>query len=324
MSAPITAPEPAPRTGHVSARYPRTVLGTCCLPWREDGRLDEPLFRRSIRDLIAAGLPDLYVFGTAGEGHSVTEADFRRVVDIFVEEMAAGGAPPMVGVINLSLPTVLERIAYGAGRGVRTFQFCLPSWGTMTEREVRRVFAEVCGSFPDRNFLHYNLMRTGRIIRGPEYAELAEAHPNLVATKYGLGDPETVAGLLRHAPQLRHFLTELGFYLGAPLGECGLLASVASSNPASARAYLRAAEEGDQQRLAELYRDLAGMMGAIRRAAGGMGLTDGAYDKIIAKVAQPDFPLRLLPPYESGSEEGYRFYRDELAARFPRWLPARA
>ena len=64
----------------MSARYPRTVLATCCLPWREDGKLDEPLFRRTVRKLVAAGLIDLYVFGTAGEGHAVGEADFRRVV----------------------------------------------------------------------------------------------------------------------------------------------------------------------------------------------------------------------------------------------------
>jgi len=62
-------------------------------------------------------------------------------------------------------------------------------------------------------------------------------------------------------------------------------------------------------------------MDAICRAAGGIGLTDGAYDKIIAKVSEPEFPLRLLSPYQGGTEEGYRSYVAELAERFPRWLP---
>lgn len=306
----------------MSGRYPRTVLGTCCLPWR-DGVLDAALFTKSIRSLIAAGLPDLYIFGTAGEGHTVTEAQFREVTRLFVETMTdAGGAPPMVGVINLSLPTVLGRIAFGVGLGVKTFQFCLPAWGAINDREVRRVFAEVCGSFPDRQFLHYNLGRTGRLVRPEEYAELASLHPNLVATKYGLGDPEMIAGLMRHAPQLRHFFTEGGYYLGAPLGECGLLASVASSNPKRAWEYFRAGADGNFQRLAELYRELAGVMAAVRKAAGGMGLNDGAYDKLIAKLAEPDFPLDLLPPYQSSTDDGYRQYRAELAEKFPAWLPA--
>ncbi len=63
------------------------------------------------------------------------------------------------------------------------------------------------------------------------------------------------------------------------------------------------------------------MMGAIRRAAGGIGLTDGAYDKIISKVADPDFPLRLLPPYQGAADAGYRGYVAELARDFPKWLP---
>jgi dihydrodipicolinate synthase/N-acetylneuraminate lyase len=305
----------------MTARYKRTVLATCCLPWREDGRLDEPIFRRSVRNLVTAGLPDLYVFGTAGEGHSVSESDFRRVVETFIEEMLAVGGTPMVGVINLALPTVMERIAFAAGLGIRIFQFSLPSWGPLSDDEMRRFFAEVCDGFPDLKFLHYNLGRTGRLVRPQEYAALAAAHPNLVASKYGAGDPETVAGFLHHAPEIRHFFTELGFYLGAPLGECGLLASIAASNPARAWDYFRAGVDGDQPRLAALYRELAGMMGAIRRAAGGMGLTDGAYDKIIAKVADPAFPLRLLPPYKSSSDDGYRAYLAELTTHFPNWLP---
>lgn len=305
----------------MSARYPRTVMGTCCLPWR-DGRLDVPLFQRSIRNLVGAGLRDLYVFGTAGEGHTVTESQFREVTQIFVQTMEeAGAAPPMVGVINLSLPTVLERIEFASGLGVKAFQFCLPAWGTINDREVRRVFAEVCDGFPDRKFMHYNLGRTGRLVRPEEYAELAERHPNLVAVKYGLGDPETIAGFMRMAPQLRFFFTEPGYYLGAPLGECGLLASIAAGNPARAWEYFNAGATGDYVRFAELYRELAGVMSAIRRAAGSMGLNDGAYDKLISKLADPDFPLALLPPYQSSSDDGYRQYVAELAANYPGWLP---
>lgn len=308
----------------MTARYPHTVMGTCCLPWRE-GRLDVPLFERSIRHLVAAGLRDLYIFGTAGEGHSVTEAQFREATRIFVRTMReAGAAPPMVGVISLSLSTVLERIAFAASLGVEAFQFCLPAWGAIDDREVRRVFGAVCDGFPDRSFMHYNLGRTGRLVRPEEYAELAARHPNLVAVKYGLGDPETIAGFLRMAPELRFFFTEPGYYLGAPLGACGLLASIAASNPARARDYFDAGATGDYHRFAALYRELAGVMGAVRRAAGGMGLNDGAYDKLVAKLAEPDFPLALLPPYQSSSEDGYRRYVAELAERYPGWLPANA
>src|SRR5262249_48656137 len=132
-----------------------------------------------------------------------------------------------------------------------------------------------------------------------------------------------VAGLLRHAPQLRHFFTEPGFYLGAPLGECGLLASISASNPPRALAYFPAGPAGAFITLTMLYRGLAGTLGAVPRAPAGMGLNDGAYDKLVAKVAEPDFPLDLLPPYQSSSDDGYRAYLRDLSEHYPGWLPTR-
>jgi dihydrodipicolinate synthase/N-acetylneuraminate lyase len=304
------------------SRYPRTVLGTVCLPWTENGSLDERLFRRVIGNLVRAGMPNLYIFGTAGEGYAVTDAMFRRVAAIFAESMQdAGGSAPMVGLVSMSLATMVERLEFCLGLGITTFQFALPNWAATSDKEMRQVFAALCGRYPEARFLHYNLMRSGRLVHPKDYAELADRHPNLVATKYGGGDPFMISGLMRHAPQLRHFLTEQGYYIGAPLGDCGLLASVSSSNPKRARDYLEAGAAGDGARLAQLYRELCGVLHALLDATG-TALIDGAYDKAILKLAEPDFPLRLLPPYETATEEMFVKYRDTLAADFPEWLPA--
>jgi hypothetical protein len=205
------------------------MLGTCCLPWDEDGAFLENVFRAGVRTLVRGGLRDLYVFGTAGEGYAVTDALFDRVVRVFVEEATDLGVPPMVGVISLSLPTVVERIERAANLGVRRFQLSLSSWGTLTDGEVAVFFRETCGRFPELRFLHYNLPRAGRLLSGRQYAELAAAHPNLVATKYGGADLRLIADLLSEAPRLRHFFTELGYAAGCALGEPGLLVSFASS-----------------------------------------------------------------------------------------------
>jgi dihydrodipicolinate synthase/N-acetylneuraminate lyase len=305
------------------SRFPRTVLGTVCLPWAEDGTLDEALFRRTITNLVRSGLPDLYVFGTAGEGYAVTDSAFRRVALIFAETMRdTGGSAPMVGLVSMSLATMIERAEFCLANGISTFQLSLPNWAATSDAEMQRVFAELCGRFPEAKFVHYNLMRSGRLVRPREYAELAARHPNLVGTKYGGGDPFMISGLMRHAPMLRHFLTEQGYYLGAPLGECALLASISSSNPQRAHEYFAAGASGDAVRFATLYRELCGVLHALLDAAG-TGLIDGAYDKAIHRLSEPDFPLRLLPPYETTSEATFERYRDVLAAEFPQWLPAK-
>jgi dihydrodipicolinate synthase/N-acetylneuraminate lyase len=295
------------------------MLGTCCLPWDEDGAFLENVFRAGVRTLVRGGLRDLYVFGTAGEGYAVTDALFDRVVRVFVEEATDLGVPPMVGVISLSLPTVVERIERAANLGVRRFQLSLSSWGTLTDGEVAVFFRETCGRFPELRFLHYNLPRAGRLLSGRQYAELAAAHPNLVATKYGGADLRLIADLLSEAPRLRHFFTELGYAAGCALGAPGLLVSFASSGLHRARAFFDAGVQRDLPALAALQRELLEVRAALAAAVGPGPHMDGAFDKLISRLQVPDFPLRLLPPYAGAGEAAFATARRWRRASPPGW-----
>ena len=310
--------------GDAPARYPRVTLGTVCVPWNEDGSFAEPLFRQSVRALVRGGLRDLYLFGTAGEGYAVTDALFRRITGAFVEETAALDVPPMVGVISLSLQTVIERIELAAGLGVRRFQVSLPSWGTLTDAEVRVFFRETCGRFPGLQFLHYNLPRTGRLLSARDYVALAGEHPNLVATKYGGPDLRLISSLLGEAPMLRHFFTELGYAAGSAIGEPGFLVSFASSSLRGALAYFRAGVARDLAALNATALELSGVHRALVEAVGPGPHMDGAFDKLFSRLHVPEFPLRLLPPYLGASEEAFHTYRAVLRSRYPQWIESPA
>ena len=303
------------------ARYKQTILGTCCVPWNEDGTLAESIFRESIRDLIAGGTPDLYIFGTAGEGYAVTESQFDRITAIFAEEMKAGGAEPMVGALSLSLPTILERIERAGKIGVRQFQISLPSWGALSDKELEVFFQEVCGRFPEFQFLHYNLPRTKRIVMPMEYAALAARHPNLVATKCAVGEASMIAGLLQNAGELRHFFTETNFAVGSLLGECGFLVSIASSSPRRALEYFQAGAARDIDKLNTLRLELAGMHAEMVKAVGPTAYIDGAYDKLFSRIRVKNFPLRLLPPYQYVSDAAFEQFVAAVRAKYPAWLP---
>ncbi|MBI5876097.1 MAG: dihydrodipicolinate synthase family protein [Chloroflexi bacterium] len=301
------------------APYKRTILGTCCVPWNADGSLAEETFRASIHDQITRGIPDQYIFGTAGEGYAVTEAQFDTITRIFAEEMRAGGSEPMVGVISLSLRTIIERIERANALGVRQFQISLPSWGALNEREMLTFFKETCGRFPDSQFLHYNLPRTKRLVMPEEYARLVRLHPNLVAIKYGGADLTVISGILRLAPELRLFLGDGSYPLGCMLGEPGLLVSIATSNPPLARHYFELGVAGDMPKLMAMRQELMGMLDELYGAMG-TSLIDGAYDKVFSKIRLSQFPLRLLPPYEHASEEQFAKYCAALRARYRAWI----
>lgn len=302
-------------------RYRPCILATCCVPWDAEFGFAEDIFRRSVRHLIAQGIRDLYIFGTAGEGYAVNDAQFGEITRVFLEETSGDGVQSMVGIISISLPTVIGRIERARAMGALRFQLSLPSWGALNDAEVDTFFRETCGRFPDCGFLHYNLMRTGRILTGTEYGRLAGRHPNLVATKNSTADETRLRSLLQDAPQLQHFITEAGFARAAMMGECGFLISIASTNFALGQRYFRAGRERDQATLDAMARELAAMIADLKAAVGDSAHMDSAFDKMFCRVHNPAFPLRLLPPYESVSEDRFARYVEQMRRNHPRWLP---
>lgn len=302
-------------------RYRRCILGTCCVPWDERFEFMEALFRDQVRHLIAHGIRDLYIFGTAGEGYAVTESQFDQITRAFLAEMGADGVQGMVGVISPSLPTVIERIERARAMGARRFQISLPGWGALSDGEMAVFFAETCGRFPDCEFLHYNLLRAQRLITPAEYGRLAERHPNLVATKSSSADMQRLRGLLTDAPQLQHFITEMGFAYASLIGECGLLISIASTRLASGRAYYEAGRDRNVPVLMEMQQELIRLSEDLKRLVGATAHMDGAYDKCFCRIHDPRFPLRLLPPYACVSDEIFEGFRGLLHERYRRWAP---
>lgn len=302
-------------------RYRCGILATCCVPWNADFTFAEEVFRRQVRHLIAHGVRDLYIFGTAGEGYAVTDRQFDEITRVFLDETHDEGVQTMVGVISLSLATVIERIERARAMGARRFQLSLPSWGGLRDSELDVFFRETCGRFPDCAFLHYNLMRAQRLITPSEYGRLAERHPNLVATKNSTTDAERLRGLLTEAPQLQHFITETGFAEAAMMGQCGLLISVANTNLALARAYFEAGRRRDGTALAETGREAREIIAELLKLAGPEVHMDGAFDKLFCRVNDPQFPLRLLPPYASVGDDTFEQFRKLLFTAHPRWAP---
>lgn len=305
----------------MAVRYPRCIMASCVVPWNDKYEFMEDLFRHETRTLLKEGTQHLYIFGTAGEGYAVTNRQFREIAKVFAEEMRQAGAEPMVGAISLSLGTIIERIEMARELGVRRFQISLPGWGALTESEMFQFFRETCGRFVDCQFLHYNLLRTKRLVTAAEYASLAEEHPNLVATKNSTDSMERIHGLLTQAPQLRHFLTETGFIYGSLLGECGLLISLASTNWKAGKAFFEAGGRRDSETLVACQRELEAILHMLLKEAGPGEHIDGTYDKMLWRLHDRRFPLRLLPPYYGADEAGFTRFEAALREKLPRWSP---
>ena len=299
-------------------RFSAGIMSTCCIPWDANGRFAEGIFRRNVQHALH-GTKLLYVFGTAGEGYAVTDRQFDEIVTAFAGEMLRGKAEPMVGVIDLSLGTIIERIQRARDLGVRQFQISLPSWAALSELELFSFFKHVCGGFPDCRFMHYNLPRTKRMVTGKEYGRLAAEHQNLVATK-NCGDSQShLRSLIVDAPELQHFLSEAGYVYGSLFGECGILASFIMNWP-KLRALYEAGQRRDVATMVAIQREVDIVLQTLFEAIPDNRI-DGSYDKLFEKMYEPDMPLRLQPPYIGSSDEEYHNFVRLLKQRLPDWVP---
>lgn len=287
------------------------MLSTALLPWKKDGGLDDTLFRRTVRHQVHELTPHVYVFGTAGEGHSVSDSQFQGITSSFVDEMAAISGIPMVGIISVSLQTVVDRIAWTRDLGVKQVQISFPAWSRLNDEEVDRFFEQTCGRFPDVEFLHYNLARAGRVLTGSDYARVAARHRNLVAAKMGGSDLAALTEAAEAAPMLRFFFTEFAYTALRDRTDCGLLCALGACAPGLARRLFAADSAAQRTALEPVFRALHA---AAKDALGGRAHIDGAYDKMYLKLHLPAFPLHLQPPYSYPDDTAFRQFQERCHA----------
>ena len=152
-------------------------------------------------------------------------------------------------------------------------------------------------------------MRTKRLLTSVEYRRLAAAHPNLIAVKNSTTDPAVIADLMTMTPRLRFYITEFGYAIARKTHDVGLLISLATINAERAKRFVAGT---DAQRAADLE-ELKGVIAGLK-AAGDKFHIDGAYDKMLYRMTDPTFPLRLLPPYTSASEADFEVFRAAVPA----------
>ena len=301
-------------------RYPRTIMATACAAWDKNLKFDEISFRKQVSLLTGAGIKSIYLFGTAGEGYAVNRGQYQEIVTVFLDQMKdVPGAMPMVGVISLSMSEVIERIELGLKLGARDFQISFPSWGAVTVDEGIGFLREVCGRFPQAHFMHYNNGPRSRTkLRFADYKRICEEIPNIVAVKNPASDIPELHELYSEELPLEIFVLELGYGYASMFADCSILISMLNLDLNHAWGYFNAGKNRDYAEIMRYHNEFM----IIRKelfANIPPGMMDGAYDKSFVKSHIPEFPLRLLPPYNSPADSQYEAFISAVRAKLPRW-----
>jgi len=303
----------------MSKRYQQAILVSCELPWDDRGELLEEVFRKEIRATLNH-FNNLYIFGTAGEGYAVVNSQFKEIVGIFREETNKDDVHPMVGVIGMSTPQIVERVGIAYDIGFRAFQIALPPWERLNDVEYMTYFMDVCSSFPNAKFIHYNLPRAKRVLLGPEYQRLEEAVPNLAGTKNTQSDIRDIVSIATHTSEMQHFWGEFGFPHGCLYDECSILSSYGTLFPTKTKEFFHYGVTGQIEKLFRMQVEYIEVRDAFFRTVEGYDRIDGAFDKMIVRASGVDMPLRLLSPYQYFDGEIFEACLASVKERFPKWL----
>jgi dihydrodipicolinate synthase/N-acetylneuraminate lyase len=186
---------------------------------------------------------------------------------------------------------------------------------------MMRFFVDVCARFPDSRFLHYNLMRTKRLLTPDDYRRVVDAVPNLAATKNTGANHDTTMRLVRDVPELQHFLGEAMFPFGCLHGECSLLSSFGPMIPRPTHRFHDLCEAGRVEEAFRMQKEYLAMVGEILAPMLRHPRIDGAYDKMLVRLGGLEsMPLRMLSPYDGLDEDVYRECRALLLGKYPDWV----
>ena len=296
-------------TQQVETRYPQCNLSDCLLPWTQNFDLDVPAYVAHIQAVLDGGYKHLYLAGTAGEGYALSEKRFEQAVEIFADKTVKPDIDPQVGIISTSMEHMMDRMAFCYEKGIRMFQITLPCWGALDDAELLLFFKTVCGNFSDCRFLHYNNIRCKRRLKGSDYRRIADEVPNLVASKTSSSDYSVTSEVIRNAPDLQHFFLENAWPYACLYGEASLLCSYDLIFPDLTRKFFDAGRQGSVKEAFAIQERLMAVEEGLF-ASVTSDYIDGAWDKTFAWLKYPDFPMRLLPPYEGLTANEAKSARD--------------
>lgn len=286
-------------------------------PWQSDGLVDSGVVRELVQRYAAAGLHGAYTTGTDGEVHVMEIEDLLQLAPAFADAAADAGLPVQIGCGWSHTNGVIERARIARDNGVSIIQITLPSWIPLNDDETVRFYGAIGDALPELLLIHYNIMRSGRMMNGRDFQRAHTVAPNLAGSKHTGGNISLLSEIVDATPYMAHFMVDADIVTGALFGSPGYYSFIANVSPSFALAMMAACDRGDWSVAAahakycqRFFRRWLPLCSDINSSA--------ALGKIATAAGVfPDMPLFIKEPYTSGTERHVRELRDLIRREFP-------
>jgi dihydrodipicolinate synthase/N-acetylneuraminate lyase len=298
------------------------VWGTLLLPVEARGDIGWDRLAHQLDVLLASGVDGVYAHGTAGEFHTLDEAEFDRVNALLAGRCEAAGLPYQIGASHPAAPVMLGRIRRAATLGPGAIQVILPDWVPLNDDEVVRFLAGAAETAGDVPLVLYNPPHAKTRVPPSLLERVAEEVPRLVGVKMAGGDDAWYAAMARAVPRLSVFVPGHLLASGLARGAHGSYSNVAAMSPRGAVAWYRlmaadpAAGADVERRIGEFFaRHVAPLQAR--------GLSNPALDKFLATVGDwAEVGVTLRWPASSAPVEAVEPARADAHRLLPELFPA--
>jgi 4-hydroxy-tetrahydrodipicolinate synthase len=233
-------------------------------PFDTEGRLDEDAYRDLVRRQIKGGTSGLVPCGSTGEAATLMHEEFRRCIQICMEE-AQGNVPVMAGIGTNATWKAVEGAREAEVLGVDALLVLAPYYNKPTQEGLYQHYAAVAKE-TRLPVMIYNIPgRCAVNIAPATIARLAKDFKNIVAVKEASGSLDQVSEILNLAP--KGFVVMSGDdSLTIPMmsiGARGVVSVVANIAPKETAALVAAHLKGDTKKAAALHLKLYPLVKAM-------------------------------------------------------------
>ena len=295
------------------------VWALVATPWDEKFQFDEAAFRHNVAYQSCSGVDGLYTTCSSGEFYALTFDEFRRLVDIAMEEAQKNKMPVQVGCGGADTRSAIRCAEYATQSGANAIQIILPYYIELTVDEALdfvAAIASACGPVP---LVHYNTTHAKLTLGANDYLRLVERVPNLIGSKLPVPDPLWFTNVCEIVPTLSHFTGEYTFVAAFIGGAKGIYSWLAVTNPKLAIQWHRACVSQDWTRAIEIQR-LVNLY-KVHVKSKWHGASDAAVNKADAAL-NPNIKggLQVRPPYGSCTPDDLQLARKWASKHFPELL----
>jgi len=290
----------------LTARQIRGNWATLLLAWDTAGTLDHTRLADQIDSLIGMAVDGIYSCGTAGEFHTLTEAEFDAVSLLLAERCNGASIPFQIGASHMSAQISLARVQRTVSLAPSALQVILPDWFPLDEAEAIDFLARMAEAASPIPLVLYNPPHAKRVLAPEEIGRLARHTPGLVGVKVADGDAAWYARMREHMGHLSVFVPGHHLATGFSRGAHGSYSNVACLHPGAAqrwtdRMHHDLAEALDlEQRLRRFMDD------HVAPFIHEQGYCNAACDRLLAQIgrwadvgSRMRWPYRSIPPAEA-------------------------